>query len=115
MSLPAPKDVSELRSFLGLVGYYRAFIPKFASVATPLFALLKKDIEYVWTSDCEKAMSTLKQSLASDPVLSVPCEEGVFVLYTDWSLDAVSAILHQRVNDVEYVIEYGSKTCNVHE
>lgn len=48
--LPPPTDVAQLRSFLGITGYYRAFIADFAKIATPLFALLKKDVEYVWTS-----------------------------------------------------------------
>ena len=57
----------------------------------------------------------LKDALQKGPVLNVPSSEGKFVLYTDWSIDAVSAILHQEIDGVEHVIEYSSNTCNRHE
>ena len=93
-SLAAPTNVSELRSFLGVAGYYRAFISHFATLATPLFALLKKDTEYVWSAACEQSFQALKSALMVDPVLHVANKTGHFLLYTDWSCEAVSAILH---------------------
>ena len=57
----------------------------------------------------------LKDALQKGPVLNVPSSEGKFVLYTDWSIDAVSAILHQEIDGVEHINEYSSKTCNRHE
>ena len=99
--------MSELRSFLGVAGYYRAFISHFATVATPLFALLKKDSEYVWSSACNVAFEALKAALIVDPVLHVANSTGKFLLYTDWSCEAVSAILHQiDCKGEEHPIEY---------
>ena len=62
--------------------------------ATPLFALLKKDSEYVWSPACNIAFEALKAALIVDPVLHVANSTGKFLLYTDWSCEAVSAILH---------------------
>lgn len=107
--------MSQLRSFLGITGYYRTFIPHFASSAAPLFQLLKKDVEYRWTAECEQAFQTLKKALAEGPVLAIPEPDSPLRLYTDWSIDAVSAILHQSVDGQERVIEYASKSCNKHE
>lgn len=76
------------------MGYYRSFISHFATKAKPLFALLKKDVPFIWSSECKAAMQYLKEALTSDPVLQIPSADGSYVLYTDWSMDGISAILH---------------------
>ena len=78
------------------MGYYRQFISHFASLAAPLFTLLKKDIKYLWTPECQSAFKALKYGLQKDPVLNIPSdeEEATYVLYTDWSINAICAILH---------------------
>ncbi|XP_038695474.1 uncharacterized mitochondrial protein AtMg00860-like [Tripterygium wilfordii] len=67
-----PKNISEIRSFLGLAGYYRRFIQDFSSVAAPLMQLTRKGTPFVWSNECEKALKDLKGPLTSPPVLVVP-------------------------------------------
>jgi hypothetical protein len=68
-NFPNPKTAKQLKSFLGLAGYYRRFIPQFSKIATPLHKLLKKDAKYVWEEDQEAAFRTLKHKLMSQPIL----------------------------------------------
>ena len=60
---PTPRDLRTLRSFLGLTSYYRRFVPGFSKVAGPLHALTKKDVDYVWSPECEKAFQQLKSHI----------------------------------------------------
>mgnify|MGYP003476669129 FL=1 len=76
---------------------------------------MKKDAEYIWTAECEAAFQLLKSALIEGPVLAIPEADQPLLLYTDWSIDAVSAILHQSIDGQERVIEYASKSCNKHE
>ena len=76
---------------------------------------MKKDAEYIWTAKCEAAFQLLKSALIEDPVLAIPEADQPLLLLTDWSIDAVSAILHQSIDGQERVIEYASKSCNKHE
>ena len=82
---PVPKDVKQLRSFLGLASYYRQFILGFSKVANPLFALTKKDVSYVWSEECQKAFDKLKGCLTKAPVLVYPDFTEHFILETDAS------------------------------
>ena len=104
-----PKNVKQLQLFLGLVNYYRRYIRDFSKKCLPLFQLLKKDVKYTWTDDCQSAFKQLKHDLVSFPVLRPPDFSRVFYIYTDASHLAVGAILSQfDDNGDEYVIEYGS-------
>jgi len=67
-----PRTVHDIRSFLGLAGYYRRFIPDFSKIAQPMTKLLHKDVKYDWTQKCEEAFRTLKQLLTEAPVLASP-------------------------------------------
>ena len=58
-----PTTVSQIRSFLGLAGYYRRFIEGFSKIAKPMTELLKKDKKFEWTTDCEKSFTELKKRL----------------------------------------------------
>jgi hypothetical protein len=69
---PVPMNVKELRSFLGLAGYYRRFVKHFALIAKPLTELLKKGVLFIWTQDHELSFDTLKTSISSAPVLALP-------------------------------------------
>ncbi|KAJ4967924.1 hypothetical protein NE237_014625 [Protea cynaroides] len=68
----APKSVSEIRSFLGLAGYYRRFVEDYSRIAVPLTSLTKKGENFVWTDKCEKSFQTLKTRLISAPILTIP-------------------------------------------
>ena len=67
-----PKNMGEIRSFLGLAGYYQRFIQNFSKIAKPMTKLLKKDKKYVWTEACEVSFQELKKRLVSAPVLYLP-------------------------------------------
>ena len=69
---PVPTSVRAIREFLGIAGYYRRFIPNFAKVAQPLYHLIKKDVQYMWSSACQEAFTRLKELLTSPPVLAYP-------------------------------------------
>ncbi|GJT02134.1 putative reverse transcriptase domain-containing protein [Tanacetum coccineum] len=81
----APTTPSEIRSFLGLAGYYRRFIAKFSKIAKPLTSLTKKNQEYVWGVEQEEALQTLKNNLCKAQILSLPDGVEDFVVYCDAS------------------------------
>ena len=68
----APTTVGEIRSFLGLAGYYRRFIENFSKIAKPMTELLKKDTKFIWTEECEASFQELKKRLVTSPVLILP-------------------------------------------
>ena len=68
----APTTVGEIRSFLGIAGYYRRFIENFSKIARPMTALLKKDTKFVWTQECEASFQELKKRLVTTLVLILP-------------------------------------------
>ena len=103
---PTPKDVSDVRKFLGLASYYRKFIAGFSETASPLYSLLEKDVQFIWNNDCQDSFELLKSALSSSPVLIYPSLNKNFVLYTDASGVGVGAILEQDGN----VISYASRT-----
>jgi transposase InsO family protein/predicted aspartyl protease len=105
-----PKDLSALKSFLGLSGYYRRFIKDYSKIAVPLTNLLKKDVKFEWTSECQQAFDILKEALISAPVLRFADFTKPFYLHTDASNYAVGAVLCQKDdNDHDYPIAYASK------
>ena len=79
------KNVTQLRSFLGCAGFCRNFVPNFSSVARPLTELLKKDVPYEWTPTRQDSFEQLKHMLVSAPTLSLPTDEGEFILESDSS------------------------------
>ena len=108
-TIQPPDNVTDLRAFLGLVGYYRRFIPQFARLAAPLHHLLKKDQIGTWTEDCQLAFESLKDKLLQPPLLRRPSLHDPYVLQTDWSLQAVAAVLCQVQEGKEHPIAYASK------
>jgi hypothetical protein len=67
-----PTNVSEIRSFLGLAGYYRRFIEGFSKIARPMTELLKKEKNFTWIESCERSFQELKRRLTTAPVLTFP-------------------------------------------
>ena len=96
---PVPKDIKELRQFLGLASYYRRFIHQFAKVAKPLHSLTCKDAKFTWTTECQVAFDDLKSRLTHAPVLAYPDFDKNFVLETDASIRGLGAILSQYQED----------------
>lgn len=96
-SWPVLGSVKELRSFLGMAGYYRRFVNNFGAMAKPLTDLLKKGQLFLWTVAHEESFNALKEALISAPVLALPNFEKVFVVQTDASEKGIGDVLHQRV------------------
>ena len=107
-----PTTVTEVKSFMGLAGYYRKFIKNFSKVAEPLNHLTKKVEEFRWTESCQGAFDELKTKLTEAPIWCYPSrEEGdLFILDTDASDVGVGAVLSQVQDGEEKVIAYASKT-----
>lgn len=109
---PEPKNQKELKSFLGLVGYYRKFIQNFAKTSKPLTKLLKKDTKFIWDASCSIAFQTLKESIISPPILQYPDFSKKFIITTDASNFAVGAILSQGEINKDKPIAFASRTLN---
>lgn len=106
---PRPKNDSEVRSFLGLTGYYRRHIEGYAKLAKPLTSLLKNDTKFNWDDSCEEAFQRLKEILTSAPLLRSPDFEKPFFLSTDASGYAIGAVLSQRDEHGELPVAYASR------
>ncbi|MGH3053837.1 MAG: reverse transcriptase domain-containing protein, partial [Gaiellaceae bacterium] len=92
---PPPTSIPQLRSFLGLVNYYRRFIPHCASTVAPLEALLRKDTPYAWGEPQAVAFATIKKDFTQEPTLLLPDPRQTYHLYVDASDFALGAILTQ--------------------
>ena len=109
MNYPAPINVNQLRTFLGLLNYYRRFIPNFAKIAHPLTELTRKDTQWCWESAQVEAFNALKLRLTCAPILSYLDEKGNFILQTDASKYGIGAVLAQIQEGEEKVLAYLSK------
>ena len=115
-NFPTPLDVKQVRSFLGLVSYYRRFIPSFSVVARPLYALTKKDAVFLWSQSCADAFARLKTLLMQAPILAFPDFASSFRLETDASGLGLGAVLSQEQEDgTVRSIAYASQTLQQHE
>ena len=94
-SLQDPKNVEQVRSFLGLAGYYRKFIPNFATISAPLVNLTKKNTKFLWRDDHHEAFVKLKNLLCEAPILAYPQFDKKFILQTDASDLGLGAVLTQ--------------------
>jgi hypothetical protein len=106
---PAPTNVSEVRSFLGLASYYRKFVEKFSAIATPMTALLHKDQKFEWSTEAQKAFDMLKEKLTTTPVLLLPDPTKPFIVTTDASDYAIGAVLSQKQGKGEQPVAYESR------
>ncbi|KAK4406537.1 Retrovirus-related Pol polyprotein from transposon [Sesamum angolense] len=111
MEWEPPKNVSEVRSFLGLAGYYRRFVKDFSVVAKPLTNLLKKNAPFNWNDKCAQSFEELKKRLTSAPILALPFGDGGYVVYTDASRQGLRCVLMQHGK----VIAYASRQLRPHE
>jgi transposase InsO family protein len=109
MDWPTPTDVSDLRSFLGLAGYYRKFVRHFSHISSPLSELLRKDAKWHWEHEQQQAFDRLKQAVSTAPVLVLPDEHLPFVVRTDASGFALGGELLQDQGHGRQPVAYMSK------
>ena len=98
------EHLKEVKQFLGLVGYYCKFIPRFLDIARPLNALTRNDHEFMWDTICEQLFQLLKQMRTQEPILLYSNPSKPYVLFTNASKYAWSCLLTQ-----EYVYEFDGK------
>ena len=106
-----PTNVSEVRIFLGLAGYYRKFVERFSKIATPLTNLLKKDQKFEWSDTCQHSFEELRQRLTTAPVLALPLGKDGYVVFSDASRQGLGCVLMQNGR----VIAYASRQLKKHE
>jgi hypothetical protein len=111
MKWETPKTPTEIRSFLGLAGYYRRFIQDFSKIATPLTRLTRKGEAFVWGEDQKSAFETLRRKLCEAPVLTLPDGIEDMTVYCDASYHGLGCVLMQRGK----VISYASRQLKTHE
>ena len=100
-----PSTPTEVRSFLGLAGYYRRFIKDFSKISLPLTKLTRKEAKFDWTEKCQSAFQQLQQSLTTAPVLTIPVPGQGLVVWSDASLSGLGCVLEQQ----EKVVAYSSR------
>ncbi|KAB2607658.1 S ribonuclease [Pyrus ussuriensis x Pyrus communis] len=116
-----PRTVTEVRSFLGLAGYYRRFVKDFSVIALPLTRLTRKEVKFEWDDKCEQSFQQLKHCLTHAPVLALPDDNGDFEVYSDASLNGLGCKelnLRQRrwlelLSDYDCTIDYHPGRANV--
>lgn len=109
VEFPAPRNIKQLRRFLGMASWYRRFIPDFATVAVPLQKLTRKSQSWTWSEEQETAFNQLKDHLTTAPTLSCPDFTLPFSLQTDASSVGLGAVLTQVIDGNERVIAYASR------
>ena len=112
---PVPKNLTELRAFVGLASYYRRHVEGFSDLAKPLSELTRKNQPFIWGPDQQQAFEILKDRLMNYPVLAPPLPEGRYIIDTDASDFAMGAVLQQEQNGTVRVISYASKTFDAAE
>ncbi|XP_074271317.1 putative mitochondrial protein AtMg00860 [Silene latifolia] len=111
MSWPVLKNVAEVRSFLGVAGYYRRFVKDFSKLVQPLTNLVRKGTKFEWSEKCDRAFSELKGKLTSAPVLTIPNGTDDLEVYSDASKQRLECVLMQSGK----VIAYASRQLKTHE
>lgn len=113
VNMAPPKNVKGVRSFLGLSGFYRRFIPQYSKIAEPLTRLTKKDSRFEWSDKANEAWLTIKQKLVDSPILAHPDLGKRFTLITDASAYCIGGILAQEGEDGKLrSVSYGSSILN---
>ena len=108
---PRPTNVTEIRSFLGMAGYYRRFVKDFSRISAPLTRLIRKQVKFEWDDTCEQSFQKLKDCLTTAPVLALPTDQGGMTVYCDASRVRLGCVLMQNGK----VIAYASRKLRRHE
>ena len=102
------KNPKEVKQFLGLVGYYQKFVPRFTDISRVLTHLTKKDVEFKWTPECKNCFQILKDFLQQAPILKYPEPQASYTLYTDTSKYTYAGVLTQHSEGTDHPITYVS-------
>jgi len=111
INLPIPMDVPDVRSFMGITGYYRKFIEGFSKIANPITSLQKKGRKFVWDIKCKESFNKLKELLTTAPILRIADPLKDFVVCTDACNEGLGGVLTQE----GHVIAYESRELKIHE
>lgn len=115
LNIPPPRNVKEIRRFIGTASYYRRFVPQFSTVIAPLCRLTKKNVKWSWSPECEKSFKALKEQLVTAPILTCPDFSRTFYIQTDASAYGVGCVLTQFFDEGEKVICYLSRSLTAQE
>lgn len=107
---PRPKNVAELRRFLGKAGHYRKYIKQYSVICSPLTDLTSKKKGWSWTAECEEAFRFIKDAMTTAPILAHPDQTKPYIMYTDASKEGIGVILQQKQDDgTEHPVIYLSR------
>jgi hypothetical protein len=109
INYPVPTNTKQLKAFLGLAGFYRKFVPRFSSIASPLHKLTGKNVPYVWGKEQVEAFQTLKDILCSEPLLQYPDFKKGFIVTCDASSTGIGSILSQGPLGHDLPVSYASR------
>ena len=104
-----PTTPKGVKQYLGFVGYYRKFIPKYSDIAKPLTELTKQGVTFQWTEQCQESFNLLKEYLLKEPILKYPDTNKLYILYMDASKYAWAGVLTQA-----YEHEFEGKKKEIH-
>jgi hypothetical protein len=100
-----PKNVTDIRNFLGLVGYYQRFIENFSKITKPMTKLLKNNVPFIWPPKCEASFQELKSKLTTTPVLTLPDIQKDLMVYCDAFRQGLGCVLMQDGKVVAYALQ----------
>ena len=95
-NMPTPENQTEVKQFLGLVGYYHKFVPHFSDISRPLSKLMRKDTPFAWTKQCHLAFNMLNDKLCEAPILHYPDHSKPYTLFTNASKHGWVGVLTQE-------------------
>ena len=111
-NLDPPQTVRDVRSFIGMAGFYRRYVEHFSEIARPLTMLTRKNAKFIWSPEAQTAFDTLKECLMCSPILAYPDVKLPYKLWTDASQYCIGAILTQETDKGDHVIQYVSHALN---
>ena len=108
---PVPKDINDVRSFMGITGYYRRFIEGFSRMTNPITSLQKKGKKFDWNQKCKDSFKNIKNLLIGAPILRIVDPNKDFIVCTDACNDGLGGVLTQE----GHVIAYDFRKLKIHE
>jgi hypothetical protein len=107
--ISAPTTITEVKSFLGFISYYRDYVAFLSDLIDPIVLLTHKNVAFIWSNDCETSFNEIKVKLTESPWLALPDFSKEFIMDTDASKKAIGAALAQEHDGIEYAVEFASR------